>query len=150
MEDFTIEGDKLHFSNVLHSMIDNAVKYCRDFPQVAVKTYRKGQNLIIDIADNGIGINPEHIGSVFQKFYRVPTGDKHDVKGFGLGLFYVHNICEAHGWQIKIKSDVGQGSTFSLIIPRLKTLQILSIRGKPMKNLLKTFQNTANQLLNQR
>lgn len=117
IEDFAIEADKLHFSNVLHSMIDNAVKYCKDFPEVVVKSYRKGQNLVIDIVDNGIGINAEHMDNLFQKFYRVPTGDKHDVKGFGLGLFYVQNICEAHGWQIKVKSDVGRGSTFSLIIP---------------------------------
>lgn len=112
-----IEADKLHFSNVLHSMIDNAIKYCKKTPRVIIRSYVKGQKLIIDVVDNGIGISSDKIETLFQKFYRVPTGDLHDVKGFGLGLFYVKNICDAHGWDIKVISEPGVGSTFRLIIP---------------------------------
>lgn len=116
--EFNISADKLHFSNVLHNMIDNAVKYCQDIPQVIIRSYKKGQDLIIEIVDNGVGIKSENLENLFKKFYRVPTGDVHDVKGFGLGLFYVQNISEAHGWQIKVSSERGVGSTFRLIIPQ--------------------------------
>ncbi|MEL6122660.1 MAG: HAMP domain-containing sensor histidine kinase [Bacteroidota bacterium] len=114
---YTIIGDKLHFSNVLHSIIDNAVKYCTSIPRVIIRAYVKGQEVFIDVVDNGIGIPKENMENLFKKFYRVPTGDVHDVKGFGLGLFYVQNICEAHGWDIKVLSEPGVGSTFRIIIP---------------------------------
>jgi len=116
--DFSIKADKLHFSNVIHSMLDNAVKYCQEAPNVAVSAYRNGTDLLIDIRDNGIGIKKEDLDNLFRKFYRVSTGDLHDVKGFGLGLFYVQNICEAHGWEVQVESKVGEGSTFRLIIPK--------------------------------
>ncbi|MFT4566367.1 MAG: two-component system phosphate regulon sensor histidine kinase PhoR [Saprospiraceae bacterium] len=116
--DVSIQADKLHFSNVIHSMIDNAVKYCQEAPNVAVSAYLKGSDVWIDIKDNGIGIKKEDIDNLFQKFYRVSTGDLHDVKGFGLGLFYVQNICEAHGWEINVESKIGEGSTFRLKIPQ--------------------------------
>ena len=116
--DVSIEADKLHFSNVIHSMIDNAIKYCQEVPSVAVSAYLKGTEVWIDIKDNGIGINKEDMDNLFQKFYRVSTGNLHDVKGFGLGLFYVQNICEAHGWKINVESKIGEGSTFRLKIPQ--------------------------------
>lgn len=113
----TIRADKLHFTNVIHNMIDNAIKYCQDIPQVVVSTYRRGNQIWVDIKDNGIGIKSDDIDNLFQKFYRVSTGNLHDVKGFGLGLFYVQNICVAHGWQVLVESKEGQGSTFRIIIP---------------------------------
>jgi len=112
-----IKADKLHFSNVIHNIIDNATKYCISVPEIIVHTYLKGKNLVIDIKDNGIGIRSEHFENLFKKFYRVPTGDIHDVKGFGLGLYYVQNICHAHGWDIKVSSMPGRGSTFTITIP---------------------------------
>ena len=99
-------------------MIDNAIKYCQEVPSVAVSAYLKGTEVWIDIKDNGIGINKEDMDNLFQKFYRVSTGNLHDVKGFGLGLFYVQNICEAHGWKINVESKIGEGSTFRLKIPQ--------------------------------
>ncbi len=114
----SIQADKLHFSNVIHSMIDNATKYCQEVPNVAVSAYLKGTEVWIDIKDNGIGIKKEDIDNLFQKFYRVSTGNLHDVKGFGLGLFYVQNICDAHGWEIGVESKIGEGSTFRLKIPQ--------------------------------
>jgi len=112
-----ITADKLHFSNVIHNIIDNATKYCAKVPKVAVNAYLKGPSLAIAISDNGIGIPKEHIESLFKKFYRVPTGDVHNVKGFGLGLYYVQHICQAHGWLLDVHSTPDQGSTFTIIIP---------------------------------
>lgn len=114
---FMIKADKLHFSNVLYNIIDNAIKYCYTVPDVIVKTYQRGKDFTIEIRDNGIGINTEHFENLFKKFYRVPTGDLHDVKGFGLGLYYVKNICRAHGWDIQVTSVPGSGSVFTIKIP---------------------------------
>lgn len=114
---FMINADKLHFSNVLYNIIDNAIKYCYTVPDVIIKTYQKGKDFTIEIRDNGIGINTEHFENLFKKFYRVPTGDLHDVKGFGLGLYYVKNICQAHGWNIQVTSVPGSGSVFTIKIP---------------------------------
>ncbi len=113
-----IKADKLHFTNTIHNLIDNAIKYCKEIPQIIVKSYLKGSDIYIDIIDNGIGIKSENLEHLFHKFYRVSTGDIHDVKGFGLGLFYVQSICEAHGWQVEVESTVGKGSIFRLIIPQ--------------------------------
>jgi len=112
-----ITGDKLHFTNVIYNIIDNAIKYCTLIPEVFIKTYLDGKNVAIEIKDNGIGIKSEHFDHLFKKFYRIPTGDVHDVKGFGLGLYYVQNICYAHGWDITVKSDIGKGSIFKITIP---------------------------------
>ena len=112
-----IKADKLHFSNVIHNIIDNATKYCTTVPEVVVRTYMKGKDLAIEIKDNGIGIKDEHFENLFKKFFRVPTGDIHDVKGFGLGLYYVQNICQAHGWNIQVSSNPGSGSIFTITIP---------------------------------
>lgn len=112
-----IKADKLHFSNVIHNIIDNATKYCSTVPEVIVHTFKKERDLTIEISDNGIGIKDEHFENLFKKFFRVPTGDVHDVKGFGLGLYYVQNICQAHGWNIQVSSNPGSGSIFSITIP---------------------------------
>ena len=97
--------------------MDNATKYCKKVPEILVKSYIKQKELIIEISDNGIGIQKDHFENLFKKFYRVPTGDVHDVKGFGLGLYYVHNICQAHGWKVNVFSVPENGSTFSFRIP---------------------------------
>uniref|UniRef100_UPI004049D3A3 sensor histidine kinase n=1 Tax=Fulvivirga sp. TaxID=1931237 RepID=UPI004049D3A3 len=108
--------DKLHFSNVLFNLLDNAIKYCRRKPEIKIETYNQKQNLIIRIQDNGIGISAEDKKRVFEKFFRVSTGNLHDVKGFGLGLSYVMQIIKAHRGKIELESKEGEGSTFTITL----------------------------------
>ena len=115
-----VSADPVHLSNILHNLLDNAVKYGGDNPRITIGGRRKGQQLHLYVADEGPGISKEHQDRLFEKFYRVPTGDVHDVKGFGLGLFYVHQICRAHGWRIRVESKIGEGSTFYLQMPLLE------------------------------
>ena len=107
-------ADKLHLTNILHNLVDNAVKYCKVQPDIHLQTKNEAGNLVFSIKDNGIGIPKEHQKRVFDKFYRVPTGNVHNVKGFGLGLFYVKNICNEHGWKIWIDSEAERGTTISI------------------------------------
>jgi two-component system phosphate regulon sensor histidine kinase PhoR len=113
-----INADKLHFVNVVANMIDNAIKYSNDVPVVKIKLNEVGNNVFLHIIDQGIGIDKESQRKLFDKFYRVSTGDVHNVKGFGLGLFYVKNICLAHGWNIQVQSEPGEGSEFIITIPK--------------------------------
>jgi len=112
-----IWADRFHLTNLLHSLIDNATKYCRTIPEINIKLGIVGQEVHLSIADNGIGIAKEHQGKVFEKFYRVPTGNVHNVKGFGLGLYYVRRVCTAHGYKIVLLSEIGVGSLFLIKIP---------------------------------
>ena len=116
--DTAIKADKHHLTNVLHNLLDNALKYCEKTPLIEVNALQKNGAIQLSIKDNGIGIKKEDQGKVFQKFYRVPTGDIHNVKGFGLGLFYIKNICEAHGWIIHLDSEIDKGTTLSVLIPK--------------------------------
>ena len=113
---YRIKADKLHLSNVLHNIIDNAVKYCPHTPQVKIDMRHTDDGLDVAISDNGIGIEKEYIPHLFKKFYRIPTGNVHDVKGFGLGLYYVHHICEAHGWKLDVYSEPKLGTTITISI----------------------------------
>lgn len=113
-----IMADRLHLSNIIHNLLDNAIKYCREVPQVEVKTQNKGKSLVLVFSDQGIGIPPEYQHKVFDKFFRVPTGNIHNVKGFGLGLFYIKSICQAHGWKIDLNSEVNKGTTIAITIPQ--------------------------------
>jgi two-component system phosphate regulon sensor histidine kinase PhoR len=110
-------ADKLHFVNVITNMIDNAIKYSPNNPEVKIILEEKDA-IFVHIKDNGIGIDKESQKKLFDKFYRVSTGDVHNVKGFGLGLYYVKNICAAHGWNIQVQSEPGKGTTFSIVIPK--------------------------------
>ena len=112
-----IVADRLHLSNVLHSMLDNSLKYSTSSIRAEIQTASENNAVQVSIVDHGIGIAPEHQARVFDKFYRVPTGNVHNVKGFGLGLYYVKRICEAQGWRISLKSQPGEGTTFQLLIP---------------------------------
>jgi len=111
-----VVGDPLHLTNVLYNLLDNAIKYCDQHPVVKITTHNNKGSVCLSITDNGIGISSDHLKKVFHKFYRVPTGNIHDVKGFGLGLNYVQTIVEAHGGSITLQSALGQGSTFNLIL----------------------------------
>ncbi len=112
--------DKLHFTNVLFNLIDNAIKYCSVKPEISIETYNQKQRLIIKIKDNGIGISQENQKRIFDKFFRVSTGNLHDVKGFGLGLSYVKQVLNAHKGKIDLESKEGEGSTFTITLLNVK------------------------------
>lgn len=112
-----ILADKIHFSNLIKNLVENAIKYSPESSRVIVNTRDEKKGILIEIIDNGIGIPKEHQKKIFTKFYRVPTGNIHDVKGFGLGLSYVKNISKFHKGHISLESTVGQGSIFKLIFP---------------------------------
>jgi two-component system phosphate regulon sensor histidine kinase PhoR len=112
-----VEADKLHLTNVFFNLLDNAIKYCKEIPRIVISTTKLQDSLHITVQDNGIGISPENHKKVFQKFYRVPTGNIHDVKGFGIGLNYVKLVVESHKGKINLASELGRGSTFTLILP---------------------------------
>ena len=112
-----VQGDKFHLTSVFNNLIDNAIKYCREIPQITIRTMNKNHGCVIEVSDNGIGISQENQRRVFQKFYRVPTGNVHDVKGFGLGLSYAKTIVEAHGGSISLQSELGKGCSFQIYIP---------------------------------
>jgi two-component system, OmpR family, phosphate regulon sensor histidine kinase PhoR len=109
-----INADKLHLSNVIYSLLDNALKYSIDKPDITISTENTAKGLRISIEDKGIGMENNVQKLIFDKFYRAPTGDVHTTKGFGLGLTYAKMIVEAHGGTIKVESEIDKGSTFFL------------------------------------
>ena len=117
-------ADPLHLSNILYNLLDNAIKYSGATPTISVSGTVHHRNFTISVTDQGPGIAPEHQERLFEKFYRIPTGDVHDVKGFGLGLYYVAHICRSHGWPIKVESQVDQGTTFTIHIPLLAATKV--------------------------
>ncbi|MFY9152475.1 MAG: HAMP domain-containing sensor histidine kinase [Prolixibacteraceae bacterium] len=112
-----IKGDEVHITNVLFNLLDNAVKYSKDEPKIIISSELNDGHVIVSIKDHGIGIQKEHIGQIFERFYRVPTGNVHDVKGFGLGLSYVQKIIEAHRGKIKVESALNKGTKFMIYFP---------------------------------
>ncbi len=119
-ENSVIRGDKLHITNVIYNLLDNAFKYSPENPHITITTYNKEGNLHLKISDKGIGISWKYQKRIFDKFFRIPTGNIHNVKGFGLGLNYVKNIVHSHNWKIKVESTPGKGSDFIIIIPVVK------------------------------
>ncbi|MFT4681453.1 MAG: two-component system phosphate regulon sensor histidine kinase PhoR, partial [Flavobacteriales bacterium] len=113
----TIQGDQLHISNIVYNLLDNALKYCSAAPEIKIETQSVNKGIEITFLDKGIGIPANLQKDIFTKFYRVPTGDIHNVKGFGLGLYYVHTMVKAHGGNIKLSSELGLGSQFKIFIP---------------------------------
>jgi len=114
---YIIYGDHVHITNVFFNLLDNAVKYSKDKPEIEVSTENKNDEVIISVKDNGIGIAKEHQKQIFERFFRVPTGNVHDVKGFGLGLHYVYKIIEAHNGKIKVESALNKGTKFMIAFP---------------------------------
>jgi two-component system, OmpR family, phosphate regulon sensor histidine kinase PhoR len=102
---------------VLFNLVDNAVKYCKLSPEIQMSVQAEKEGYRIEIQDNGIGIRKEDQKLIFDKFYRVPTGNIHDVKGFGLGLYYVKLIVDAHHGKIEVRSNPDKGTTFSIWLP---------------------------------
>ncbi|MEO5984985.1 MAG: HAMP domain-containing sensor histidine kinase [Ferruginibacter sp.] len=119
-ERHTILADEVHFTNLVNSVLDNAVKYSKEQPVIKLSTSNSGLNIKIKIEDNGIGMNKETLHRIFEKFYRAHTGNIHNVKGFGLGLSYVKTMVEAHKGFIKADSTLGKGSGFTITIPLAK------------------------------
>ncbi|MCB0606094.1 MAG: HAMP domain-containing histidine kinase [Lewinellaceae bacterium] len=113
-----ISADRLHLTNILHNLLDNAVKYCREVPVIHVELEIRPKKAVLKITDQGLGISKSHQSHIFEKFYRVPTGNVHNIKGFGLGLFYVKNICRAHRWSLDLESELNQGTVISIGFPQ--------------------------------
>ncbi|MEN9998780.1 MAG: hypothetical protein RI922_1770 [Bacteroidota bacterium] len=115
----TIQTDKMHMTNIVTNLVDNAIKYSSEAPDIEISLRRENKKLLLSVKDHGIGIKKEHLNKVFDKLYRVPTGNVHNVKGFGLGLSYVKAIAELHGWNVVVRSKYGEGSEFTLVMKEL-------------------------------
>ncbi len=115
-----INSDKFHFTNMISNILENSVKYCEKEPEIIIDIEKTKKHLIIRYTDNGIGISKKHRKKIFKRFYRVPTGNIHNVKGFGLGLDYVMKIVKAHKWKIKVDDNPEGGTIFTLKIPKRK------------------------------
>jgi len=113
-----VRADKLHLTNILHNLVDNGVKYSKEIPDIQIGLHNEGKNLVLSVEDNGIGIPKEHQKRVFDKFHRVPTGNVHNVKGFGLGLFYVKTMCKEHHWKLSLSSELGKGTKIEIRMPQ--------------------------------
>jgi two-component system phosphate regulon sensor histidine kinase PhoR len=126
-----VSGDRIHLTNLLYNLIDNAVKYAEREPRIRIATRSDDQGVTLSVADNGIGIAPSEQRKIFDRLYRVPTGNIHNAKGFGLGLSYVRTVVERHGGRIKVESVPGSGSTFHIFIPfeHVRTTEALVGRG---------------------
>ncbi len=119
-DDHKIIADEIHIANVISNIIDNAVKYSGEQPEVTIKTKNKDKGILIYISDKGIGIDKNQQKKIFETFYRVPTGNIHNTRGYGIGLSYVKKLVEAHGGSISVNSKQGSGTTFKLFLPNAR------------------------------
>jgi signal transduction histidine kinase len=113
-----ILGDRLHLQTAFHNIIDNAIKYSHEAVEIHIDLAENSRDSIIKIRDNGIGIPPQYLKNIFEKFFRVPQGDAQSVKGFGLGLYYVSSIVKKHSGQIAVHSKSGSGTEFIITLPK--------------------------------
>ncbi len=117
-EDFAMMADQMHITSVVYNLLDNALKYSRDKPEIDIQLDTTGKDITLRVKDNGIGIAAAYKDKVFDKFFRVPNGDKHNVKGYGLGLSYVAHIVAQHKGTVQVESEVGKGTTFIIKLPK--------------------------------
>lgn len=116
-KDISIRADRTHLSNMISNLLNNAVKYSDEKAEIRIECRKEKNHVEFRVSDKGIGIPSDKLPFLFHKFYRVPTGNRHDVKGYGLGLYYVKTMAELHGGSITVESTPGKGSTFTLLIP---------------------------------
>jgi len=119
-EEYWVMADDYHLENAVSGLLENAKKYSKDHKHIKLLAYKEGRHLIIEVSDNGIGIETQNQQKIFEKYYRVTDGDLHNVKGYGLGLNYVKRIVHLHKGNIEVKSVVNEGSTFIIKIPLVK------------------------------
>jgi two-component system, OmpR family, phosphate regulon sensor histidine kinase PhoR len=117
-----MQGDKLHLQSVIFNLLDNALKYSKNDPTINIHLQKQDSNVIMNITDNGIGIPPEYTDKVFGKFFRIPHGDTHNAKGYGLGLSYVAHVVQKHNGTIKVESQPGIGTKFIITLPKTPKL----------------------------
>ncbi|MFB6257315.1 MAG: sensor histidine kinase [Flavobacteriales bacterium] len=118
-----LEGDRVHLVNVIYNLLDNALKYSSGHPQIAIRTRDTAEGVNLEVADSGIGIRKEEQRKIFDRLYRVPTGNVHNVKGTGLGLSYVKVIVDKHGGKIHVNSESGKGTVFRIVLPVVEDKQ---------------------------
>ena len=119
-DNFTIEGEESHVTNVIYNLLDNALKYSPEQPQIHLVLKEEQNHINIMVRDNGLGIPAVYKTKIFEKFFRVPTGDIHNIKGYGLGLSYVASVVKAHGGTVDVESESGKGSNFTITLPKLQ------------------------------
>ncbi len=116
--DFVVRGSDVHLTNVLYNLLDNALKYSPGSPTIRMLIRDTGPSVQVSVTDQGIGISAEYQSRIFEKFFRVPSGDVHNTKGYGLGLSYVDQVVRKHGGTLAVASELGQGSTFTITLPK--------------------------------
>ena len=117
-EDFSLMADRMHITSVVYNLLDNALKYSKEHPVINIAIETNSNEIILQVADNGIGIPVSFRDKIFDKFFRVPNGDKHNVKGYGLGLSYVAHIIGEHQGTINVQSEERKGTTFTIKLPK--------------------------------
>jgi two-component system phosphate regulon sensor histidine kinase PhoR len=122
-DSFTVNGNPDLFHIALGNIVDNAIRYCTQIPEINISLNSRNNTITIEISDNGIGISKDQQTFIFEKYYRVPTGNIHDSDGFGLGLYHVKNIVTKMGGKIKVTSSKGKGSRFTLEFPSFNLLR---------------------------
>lgn len=132
---FNIVADQLHLTSVIYNLLDNAFKYGRKDPQIDVHLLDQTTYLELRVADNGIGIAPEYTSKIFEQFFRVPSGDTHNIKGYGLGLSYVNHIVRRHQGFIEVESELGKGSTFIVKLPFAEASVIEYDKGRRVQKI---------------
>jgi signal transduction histidine kinase len=120
-DNFSILGGSVHLTSVVYNLLDNALKYSLINPEIVIRLQENASQIILSVKDNGIGIASEYRKKVFEKFFRVPTGDVHNIKGHGLGLSYVESVVRSHNGTIELQSKPGNGSTFIITLPKQNT-----------------------------
>ncbi|MEO6759532.1 MAG: ATP-binding protein, partial [Saprospiraceae bacterium] len=116
--DFRLHGDKMHLTGIVYNLLDNALKYSPLSPKITIHLSHESGNLILQVSDQGTGIAATQHEKIFDRFFRVPSGDVHNVKGHGLGLSYVAEVVGRHGGQIELTSALGEGASFTITLPQ--------------------------------